>query len=56
MESERESEERREGGKKIGNDVSALGQLPRLLIKNADERGGEDDPRGLKFAQGIAGN
>lgn len=45
MESERERKKvkKREGGKKMGNDVSALGQLPRLLIKNADERGGEDD-------------
>jgi len=32
---ERKREKEREG-KKIGNDVSALGQLPRLLIKSAD--------------------
>lgn len=35
--------ERQRESKKIGNDVSALRQLPRLLIKSADGRGGEDD-------------
>lgn len=34
---------RGEGDKKISNDVSASGQLPRLLIKSADGRGGEGD-------------
>lgn len=52
MENERERERE---GKKIGNDVSALGQLPRLLIKSADGRGGEGDRGALKFAQGTRG-
>lgn len=51
VESEREKE-----GKKIGNDVSASGQLPWLLIKSADGRGGKGDRGVLKFAQGTAGN
>lgn len=43
IEKKRHVEGGRGAGKKIGNDVSALGQLPRLLIKNADGRGGEGD-------------
>lgn len=39
----RRERKRKRESKKIGNDVSASGQLPRLLIKSADGRGGEGD-------------
>lgn len=40
VEKEREKEKE---SKKISNDVSIRGQLPRLLIKSADGQGGEGD-------------
>lgn len=39
---EKEKEKEKES-KKISNDVSVRGQLPRLLIKSADGQGGEGD-------------
>lgn len=35
--------EREKESRKISNDVSVRGQLPRLLIKSADGQGGEGD-------------
>jgi len=47
---ERERERERDS-RKIGNDVSTLRQLPWLLIKSADGRGGEGD-RGARNSPG----